>query len=216
MKAETVKEFRVGNKLVKIFQDNFGADCRSWDNLTKMVCFHKRYSLGDKHDYKHDDYDSWAEMKEAISKKEDVAIIKPLYMYDHSGITIKTTPYGDRWDSGQIGWVFITKKTLRENFSAKKITKKLLERADAILEGDVETYRQEVEGDVYRFEEYEVKTCDMGCEHEEMKDSCGSFYGTDWATNGITDHVSKEIAEVIKAEAEAKKARLVNSFSTAA
>ncbi len=207
MKAEPIKEFRVGNKLLKIFQDTDGADCRSWDNLTKMVCFHKRYSLGDKHDYKHDNYDSWDEMKEAISKAEDVAIIKPLFMYDHSGITIKTSPYGDRWDSGQIGWVFITKKTLRENFNAKKITKKLLEKADAILEGDVETYRQEVEGDVYRFEEYKIETCNLNCEHEELTDSCGSFYGRDWATNGITDHVSEEIREAIKAEAEAKKVR---------
>ncbi len=193
-----IKEFTVGNRTLKIFQDTNGGDSRTWDNLTKMICFHSRYSLGDKHEYKHKDYEGWEEMKQAIIKKEDVAIIKPLFMYDHSGITIKTSSYNDRWDSGQIGFVFITKKALRENFSAKRLSKKLTEQADRLLEGEVDTYRQEVEGDIYRFEEY--------VDGEET-DSCGGFYGTDWANNGITDHVSKEISEVIKAEAEAKKLR---------
>lgn len=193
-----VKEFTSGNRTVKIFNDDIADNPRSWDNLAKFVCFHKRYDLGDKHDYKFNDYSSYQEMKEDITKKEDVAVIKPLYMYDHSGITIKTSPFGCHWDSGQVGFVFITKKDLRENFSVKRLNAKLIERADAILEGEVETYRQYVEGDVYRFEEYV---------DGEMTDSCGGFYGDDWATNSITDHVSKEIAEVIKAEAEAKKAR---------
>lgn len=193
-----IKEFTVGNRIVKIFQDSNGGDSRSWDNLTKMICFHRHYSLGDKHDYKHGDYDSNAELKAAIIKKEDIAIIKPLYMYEHSGITIKTSPYSCNWDSGQLGFVFITKKALRENFMVKRLTKKLMEQADSLLEAEVETYRQEVEGEVYRFEEY--------VDGEET-DSCGGFYGSDWANNGITDHVSEEIRAVIKAEAEAKKAR---------
>jgi len=193
-----VKEFTAGNRTVKIFHEDMADDPRSWDNLTKIVAFHKRYSIGDKHDYKHSDYSSYAEMGEDIAKKEDVAIIKPLYLFDHSGQTIKTSPFHCSWDSGQIGFVFITKKALRENFGKKKVTKKLIERADAILEGEIETYRQYIEGDVYRFEEYV---------DGEMTDSCGGFYGTDWANNAITDHVSEEIKAVIRAEAEAKKIR---------
>lgn len=198
-----IKEFKAGNKVLRIYQEEDAENPRSWDNLTKMVAFHTRYSLGDKkHGYKTEDFNGWAELKKAI-EKEDVAIIKPLYMYDHSGITIKTTPYECRWDSGQIGFVFITKKALRENFGVKRLTKKLIEQADKILEAEVDIYRMYIEGDVYRFEEIEI--AENGEEND--KDSCGGFFGTNWATNGIAEHVSKEIAEVIKAEAEEKKMR---------
>lgn len=40
----------------------------------------------------------------------------PLWLYDHSGITIscgaRTYPYNDRWDSGQVGWIIADKETI--------------------------------------------------------------------------------------------------------
>ena len=38
-----------------------------------------------------------------------------LYMYEHSGITISTSKFNCQWDSGQIGFVYVEKKTIREN-----------------------------------------------------------------------------------------------------
>ena len=31
-------------------------------------------------------------------------------MFDHSGRALSLTPFGDKWDSGQIGYVYITKE----------------------------------------------------------------------------------------------------------
>lgn len=42
----------------------------------------------------------------------------PLWLYDHSGITMscgaRVYPYNDAWDSGQIGWIVTLKKTIME------------------------------------------------------------------------------------------------------
>ena len=96
---------------LEIEQDNDPQNPRTeWDNVTTMICFHKRYNLGDKTDLKSSQFDSWNELKEHIESEYKVLMIKPLYMYDHSGITISTSCFNDRFDSGQIGWVFIDEK----------------------------------------------------------------------------------------------------------
>lgn len=42
----------------------------------------------------------------------------PLWLYDHSGITMscgaRVYPYNDSWDSGQVGWIVTLKKTIME------------------------------------------------------------------------------------------------------
>lgn len=121
---------------------------RSWDNLGTMVCFHNRYDLGDKHDYDHRDYNGWNEMENAIIKNEDVCVILPLYLYDHSGITMNTSPFSCRWDSGQVGFIFVSKKRVREEYGVKRINKELIEKVTELLEGEVKTYDMYLTGEL--------------------------------------------------------------------
>ncbi len=67
---ETIEEKRIGDYLIEIFPDYEPESPREWCNLGKMICFHKRYDLGDKHDYDHNDYSGWDEMEKAIIKNE--------------------------------------------------------------------------------------------------------------------------------------------------
>ena len=128
------------NKL-RVVQDSFGDSPREWDNLGTMVCFHNRYDLGDKHSYDADDYSGWEEMEKAIRKEEGRGtIVLPLYLYDHSGVTMRTSPFNCRWDSGQVGFILTSRKTILSEFGGKIVTKKLRERVSGILEGEVETY----------------------------------------------------------------------------
>ena len=70
---------------LEIEQDNDPMNPRrEWDNLGTMVCFHKRYDLGDKTDYRSEDYDSWEGLKQGIIENEGEVFILPLYLYDHS------------------------------------------------------------------------------------------------------------------------------------
>lgn len=88
-----------------------GDSPRDWDNLGKMVCFHDRYDLGDKHQYKVprdfledlatdfcliDDTDDLEELEDdqLWEMVTPHIICMPLYLYDHSGITMNTTGFG--------------------------------------------------------------------------------------------------------------------------
>jgi hypothetical protein len=166
-----ISEKQFGDYIMRIFYDDCPTDPREDFNLTKMVCFHKKYSLGDEHDFKADDFDSWDEMEKYLTGVENPIVIKPLYMYDHSGITIKTSPFGDRWDSGQIGFVYIRKEDVREEFSIKRCGQKMVERCDVILEGEVEVYDKYLTGQVYG---YEIVKVTDGV--EENMERCGDYF----------------------------------------
>ena len=99
---------------LEIEQDSSPDSPRTWDNLGTMVCFHKRYNLGDKTDYRSSDYDSWDELKQGIIENEGEVVILPLFLYDHSGITISTTPFSCNWDSGQVGFIFVSKHKIKK------------------------------------------------------------------------------------------------------
>jgi hypothetical protein len=148
----SIKEERIGNYILRLFYDECPTNPREDYNLTRMVCFHKRYDLGDDHDFKSDDYDSWDEMEKNITRMKNPIVIKPLYMYEHSGITISTKPFGDRWDSGQIGFVYIRKQDVRDSFSIKRCGQNMVERCDVLLEGEVDVYDKYLQGQVYGYE----------------------------------------------------------------
>jgi len=183
MKMEAVHSERIGKYLIEIYPDSDTDSPRTWDNLGTMVCFHRRYDLGDKHDYDSGDYSGWEKMKEAIIKQENVHTILPLYLYDHSGITISTGPFSCNWDSGQVGWIFVSKdKVKKEGIDETKVGE--------YLKGEVETYDQYIRGDVYGYRIYEVTTCNLGHDHEEDLDSCWGFYGEDYCLQEAKDIVN--------------------------
>ena len=177
---------------LKVVHDSSAESPRSWDNLGKMICFHNRYDLGDKHNYNADDYSGWEEMKKAILKEENPAVILPLYLYDHSGISISTSPFSCRWDSGQIGFVLVSKKQALEEYGGVRVSSKTKVKIESVVEAEVKTYTQYIEGEVYGFQIVD--------EDDDIIDSCYGFYGTDFATNGMLDYIDHELLGVAEAE----------------
>lgn len=147
--------FTVGNKIVNIYQDTDPLDPRKeYDyHMGTMVCFHNRHRLGDKHRMQSNAFDGWADMRRYIESKhgENAVVCLPIYMYDHSGITIRTSPFNDPWDSGQIGFIFTTKAKIRENYGKPRVTKAIIESATAELEAEVEEYDRYLTGEVYGY-----------------------------------------------------------------
>jgi len=174
---------------LKIEQDTNPYSPREDDNLGTMVCFHKRYELGDKTDYRSEDYDSWDELEKGIIENEGEVIILPLYLYDHSGITISTSPFGCNWDSGRIGFIFMSKhKIKKEEIDETKVEQYLID--------EVKVYDQYLTGDVWGYNVYEVSTCDKGHEHKELVESCYGFYGHDECESeghSVIQHLEKEV-----------------------
>ena len=45
----------------------------------------------------------------SLVEQMDGMVILPLYLYDHSGITMNTCGFSCPWDSGQVGWIYADK-----------------------------------------------------------------------------------------------------------
>jgi hypothetical protein len=174
---------------LEVVQDTDPESPRTWDNLGTMVCFHNRYELGDKTDYRTEDYGSWEELKEGIIKNEGEVVILPLYLYDHSGITISTSSFSCRWDSGQVGFIFVSKyKIKKEGIDETKV--------EEYLKGEVETYDQYLTGDVWGYKVYEIETCELGHEHKNEVESNWGMYGHDECESegkSVIQHLEKEL-----------------------
>lgn len=171
MESEIYKGFKID-----YYQDDFNLDPRTdFDNFGTMVCFHSRYLLGDKdHGIDKSNFESWEEVEAHIMKK--AAVCLPLYLYDHSGLRIKIRSFNGllpqghaEFDSGQVGFIFITKEKLRKEFGIKRITKDVLEKAEENLYAEVETYDSYLTGNIYRY-------C-ITDEKGDNVDDCGGFIG---------------------------------------
>lgn len=171
---EAVETKRIGKYEIEIIQDSSPESPREWDNLGTMVCQHLRYNLGDKHNYYLDECESWLDVQKELGYPP---VILNLYLYDHSGITMSCSPFGDKWDSGQVGFIFATEETLLKEYG--KVDEEVIQKAIEVLRGEVETYDMYLTGDVYGYRISEVSTCNLGHEHMEEVESCWGYYGED-------------------------------------
>ena len=188
-----MKTLETSTKKLIIEQDEYAESPREWCNLSKMIFFGNHSHLGDNHNINSRDYEDFNEMEEALHKIYDIAVIKKIYGYSHSGLTISTSPFSCPWDSGVLGFAIVTKEDVRENWSIKNVTKKYREHSERIIDGEIETLDQYVRGDVYSFI---VEDLDG-----EVIDSCSGFYGDNPKTNGMTDHIADlELTTLIENE----------------
>ena len=141
-------------------------DPRDWDNLGTMACWHGRYELGDVQPDERP-----AEYVEALPEG---TVILPLYLYDHSGITMNTTGFSCRWDSGQVGIIYATPEDIA-SCGAGTTT----EDIERYLTGEVETYDNYLTGSVYGYVVEKSSVCDKGETHWDHVDSCWGYYGDD-------------------------------------
>lgn len=132
---------------IEVIQDEEPFDPRENDNLGTMVCFHSRYTLGDKdHGYTRES------LLEHLKNANPVHL--PLYLLDHSGITISTGTYAcdpQRWDTSMVGFIFIDLEKARKEMGWKVVTPRRRERLMDILRAEVEEYDHYIRGDAYGF-----------------------------------------------------------------
>lgn len=238
------------------------------DNFGKMVCWHRRYNLGDEHDYSEPrdflqgklfdlysacpgseygkpvfDYIKQGKAKEArleynrssrewellennhwstgddwypssaysaglkgkevpdwflddclsalrmselieLTEKMTGMVILPLYLYDHSGITMNTCGFSCPWDSGQVGWIYADSDMMKKEYG--EISPETIERAKNLLISEVSEYDYYLTGQCYGFKLFKG---------DAEIDSCWGFLGE------MAD-VSKYIKEYLPSECE--------------
>ena len=202
---ETI-EYR--NQTIKIYPDEDCESPREWDNLGTMICFHKRYNLGDKHNLDSDDFSGWEEMYTYLVKKMKAYIVCPLYLYDHSGLRIKIgnfyglLPQGHaEFDSGQIGFIYVTAEKIHKEYNVKRITKPIREKVIKILNSEVNVYDDYLTGNVYG---YIAETTDG-----DNIDSCWGFIGdTDYMISEAKSAIDWYIKNKCKVHCEKLKMQI--------
>ncbi len=196
----------------RVEPDEDAENPRTWDNVGTMVCWHRRYTLGD--EQPSCDPGTYLEglLNKCVKSGYPAALLEkngpqilnahyarlPLYLYDHSGITMNTTGFSCTWDSGPVGFIYCSLKKAQAEFgkvgdkkgfealveyNGKSLT--LRERTELCLKQEVETYDQFISGEVYWW-------CVESCEAEEGRDldevedwetveSCGGCFGRERA-----------------------------------
>ena len=193
---EHISEETIGNYILRTYYDSSPESPREWDNLGTIVASHPRYTLSDKDapriDF--DDFGSWEEAEQYLKKEYAAKIILPVYMYEHGGVALSTSPFSCLWDSGKVGFIYITKEKILSEISVyggKIVTKKLREKLEGCLSGEIEAYSKYLNGEVYGYRVFKV---DLEGEEEEI-DSCWGYFSEGYAIEEAKDQIRYAISE---------------------
>jgi len=177
------------NRRLRIEQDDIPESPREWDNLGTLACWHRRDNYGDVQPKQ--DREEW--YTENVQKGD---LCLQVRMYQHSDVRIYLAGSGNDcpWDSGWLGFYLVKQAQLDKEFPGLP-REEQVKKARDIVEGELETYTQYLNGDVWWFC---VEEAVLG--GWDIVDSCGGFYGSDPAENGMCDCLSAEDAEVVRGE----------------
>ncbi len=182
----SIEKTKTGYTIKYLINDDVPFNPREDEHLGTMVCFHKRYSsLGDKINLNFDNFNNWDDLYDYLKNEKKAIIILPLYMYEHSGISIKVGSFNGllpeghaRFDSGQIGFIYCTTGDLKRIGTKKS-------NAIKRLKAEVDTYSDYVNGDCYCL----VRE-DFNENKEQINyDICGGFFGIEYAEKALKSYI---------------------------
>ena len=183
---------------LEILRDEYEVNPRKMGEYVSKIAYkHRNYALGEE---RIGDPIEWLEEKlglensyiytnsrlEELEKKfYEEYIALPIYMYEHSMITLSTTPFSCRWDSGKYGYIYMTKEEVREEYGVKRISKKTRELVLDRLRAEIQELDYYVSGRVYGFR--------ITDKDGEIIDSCWGFYGENFLENGMKECIDTDI-----------------------
>lgn len=189
-----VWEVEKDNLKVEVYEDTDAESPREmYEPLGTIIGHHGRYNIFDERSKNNDDYSSWEEWRAGELPKD--AICLPVYAYIHGGMTISTTPFGDPWDSGQLGYIYVTRQAARENFMVKRLTKKKVEETENVLRGEIQEMDDYLNKPHYFYHLIEddeiVDSCHGFIQGEKMVE----YMASNWpqAFMALKDELAKEV-----------------------
>lgn len=193
---ETIEH--AGSK-IEIHYDIDPMSPREWDNLGTIVYSSNHYNLGDincedinhylwglctdiHRDFPEDQFEQhgWKILEKYYH-------ILPVYCYMHGNIALSTGSFSCPWDSGQSGFIYCLKETMR-----KEVGNYTEQRAEEWLRQEIEEYSSYLNGEVYGY-----VVLDNDGEHV---DSCWGFIGEYESDHCLGE--AKRIAEKYAIEQE--------------
>jgi hypothetical protein len=163
-----------GELRLEIVQSEDNDSPREWDNLGTIIAWHSRYQLSDDHvqGMSPDEFHEWADSGELI--------VRRIRAYEHGGIALTigeaVGQFADPWDSHNIGYIFVERLKVLQEWKRKRMSKKLMGIVQANLESEVRVFSQYLNGEVYGYQVWRTCPC---CGDGEILDSCYGYYDRD-------------------------------------
>lgn len=146
-----------GRFRAEIYYDPDPQNPREWDNLGSLVTGRRSAPfLGE-------------EICDGDWTPPAGAIWLPVYVLEHSGVCVSTTPFNQPWDSWQGGVIYTTPERIRKFCGDKMPPEASIKR---MLAGEIETFNQYLQGDTYGF----IISRE---EDDEELESCWEYFGID-------------------------------------
>jgi hypothetical protein len=169
-------------KTIVVRSDSAPPDVRDAEHTDDvMFCgYHRRYTLGDKgaadpcRGIVHDEFEIDGNL---------APVCLPIYLYDHSGLTVAHTPFACKWDSGLLGWHYMTKDVFEKVFSNDR------EQALRFLKARLEEYDFWLRGECWGFE--------VTNEDGELGDCFYGYFGDTLEATGMQVDVEKDLQEAL-------------------
>ena len=215
MSDNVIKTITTDNYDLKVWYDDCAESPRDWDNLGTIVCEHRRYTLGDSQDVDQSiiemlqvvadgdtdkalNYFETHTYNQCFARIQEKFIVLPVYMYEHSNIALSTGSFIGRaqhaeWDSGQLGFIYVSKEDVRNEYKVSRISKQLLKTVKTVLDNEVKLYGHYINGDCYG---YTLDKFNEETQEWENIDSCGGFIGGYWDC-GIQDDLPEELRDLL-------------------
>ena len=168
---EAIETFEHAGFTVKLCHDPDASSPLECDNFATLACWHRRAKLGDRQIAGCSGKDLVRDVK---GSGERIVAILPLYLYEHGGMTMRCGAFADPWDSGQVGWGYVT-ASQAEEMGCKPGSKRgdggTYDKAyfEGIIRAEVAVYDDYLTGRCYGY-----VVCD---EDGDELDSCWGFVG---------------------------------------
>ncbi len=177
-----------------------------YDHFAVLACRndHRHLQLGDKdHEFDLGEFANADEIRQDLIVTESAieASILPLYLMDHSGLTLRIGHgFGDvdpqGWDWAFIGFVYTTPDLMAQAWGDTPWTD---EDAEGLARAEATEYGQYLSGDIYSY----VASDSTGT----LTDSCGGLYGYDNAVSEAAA-AAEALERQARADAAERAARL--------
>lgn len=179
---ETFETIKSKNYVADIIYDD---DCPSprdaeWaDNFGTLIAFHSRYNLSDS--------DAWCEEELLDHVNCDDIFALPVYIYEHGSISLSTSEFMCKWDSGQVGYIFASHEDIVKEFGELD-----LKKAEKLFDSELETYTKYLNGECFG---YTISYKNADDQDYRDIDSCWGFIGSEYIkeeVNAILKHLEEK------------------------
>ena len=201
---ETIKaRLPNGNKAqAELFCDQYATCPRGqYDNLgTILISPHKAHWVAS-HDATVDTsiplgnspYEHWENLRreQLQLKKSDIAVAYPITKYEHGEIYL-SLGCESGLDYAALGFVYVTKETLRKWYGVKRITKSIIGRAESCLQAELAMLTAWLNGECYGWciKEYAL-TDDLDWEELGILDDCWGYFDQEQALDDMKDMLNQ-------------------------